>query len=166
MGFFSKKKSPFGNKYAAHPDVLDDMAENLAKTALWQIKTNAEKTRSLSVYVELGSWSVDLNSKAFEQSYHSVLEERCYNYSTFGMEDVPEEDARLFLQALLPFLEQHIKIKLKSYFPNAHYATVTLTTYNKEHRRDTDYDIIDVIEISVSDSSYSKIKNTPRLNKW
>lgn len=166
MGFFSKKKSPFGNKYAAHPEVLDDMAKNLAKTALWQIKVNADKTRSLSVYVELGTWSIGLNSKAFEKSYHSSLEERCYKYSTFGMEDVPEEDADKFLSALLPHLKTHLTAKLKDHFPNAAYVTAILTTYNREHRRDTDYDIIDVIEIKVSDSSCYKAPSGPKLNKW
>jgi hypothetical protein len=169
MGFFNfgkNKNTTSANKYAAHPDVLEKIAISVSSTALQQIQENASKTKKLACYCEVGSWAVELSSKPFQQYYGAALNEYCHQFSDFGMEDVPEYDARAFLKALLPFLETHIKGRFRIYFPEATYVTVVQTTYHREHRRDTDYDVIDAIEIHVSDNSYYKTPDTPKLNKW
>jgi len=163
MGFFSKMFSTT-NKYESHPEVLDKIAGSVADTALYQIKNERTKTRELTTHCELGSWSISLNNHPFIRYVGSGGSRYGVRFDKFGMEDVPEEDAKLFLTALKPFLEKHLKALLHGYFPEATYVRAYQTTRSEEHGYDTEYDKIDVIEISVSVIESSA--PTKQLNKW
>ena len=165
MGFFSKLFENT-NKYESHPDVLDSMASSVASAALELRKKNMEKTRSPKVYCEVGAWSIELSSAPFARYVGAALSEYCIRFDRFGMEDVPESDAALFLRALLPYLKKHLDASLRRYFPSASSVRAVSTVYTKEYYKDHDYDEqIPAIEIEICGLSYGGPAAKP-LNKW
>lgn len=169
MGLFSKLFSVH-NKYADHPDVLDKIARRAARCALEQISEDKNNTSRTYVSVDTYSLTLENTPEGYDYGFyqHTNHPYTCYglDWSDFGMDKVDRDDARLFLDAFLPFLENHLKLKLKSYFPNATNVSAIRTTYRQESHRDCDDTIIPVIEIYVSDIRKISSSSKSNLKQW
>ena len=150
MGFFKSFKNAFHNKYADHSDVLDKMAKTLAGWAMEQLQELQPGCKGETFVLVEGGWSLSLDTLPERCTYRGS-KYKCYGlkYNDYGMADVPDEDGEQFLEAFLPFFEKHCKAIVKNYFP-AGSAIVYITTYDKGHRRDTDYDTLPAICLRVS----------------
>lgn len=167
MGFFKNLFNSINTtqKYQSHPDVLDKIAEDVADTALYQIKNELTKTKVPATYCEVDLWSITLNNKEFE-SYYTAGTMYSVRFDKFGMEDVPEEDAEYFLEALDPFLSKHLKNKLKTYFPSATSVFSYKTTYELENKWTDGYRVIYAIKIEVKGVENPNLTPKKTLNKW
>lgn len=166
MGFFKSFKNAFHNKYADHPDVLDRMAKTLARWAMEQLRDDIKPGCKGETFVRVeGGWSLSLDTLPERCSYRGD-KYTCYGlkYNDYGMEDVPDEDGDQFLDALLPFFDKHCKAIVRNYFPSGS-AVVYKTTYDKEHRRDTDYDTLPAICLRVSAADKPEPPK-PTYTKW
>lgn len=166
MGFFKSFKNAFHNKYADHPDVLDRMAKTLARWAMEQLRDDIKPGCQGETFVRVeGGWSLSLDTLPERCTYRGD-KYTCYGlkYNDYGMEDVPDEDAQPFLSAFCPFFDKHCKAIVKNYFPSGS-AIVALTTYDKEHRRDTDYDTVPAIRLRVYAADKPEPPK-PTYTKW
>lgn len=167
MGLFSKRFSVKENKYKNHPEVLDRIARTLSVWALEQLRDDTRPQNKMQTWLKIEcSWSIDLDNKpddyARPPSWSTAYS---LKWNDYGMEGVPEEDAQLFFDAFLPYLEKHIKEKVKQYIPDG-IAIVNKTSYKRRHYRDSDeYDLIDAIEIHVLGTS-KQVSSKSKYSSW
>lgn len=166
MGFFKNLFSESPNRFAQHPDVLERMARTMARWAMEQLRDDTREGQTGETWVKFDcSWSLSLDNKP-EAYTRSLGRFTSYGmkFNDYGMEDIPEEQGSSFLSAFLPHLCTQCQAIVGKYFPGSS-VTVERTSYQQEHYRDTDYDLIPAIRIYVPAATKSAPAK-PTYTKW
>ena len=166
MGLFSKKYKSSGssNKYANHPEVLEQMAARVARCALAQLRDDLKPGDEGTTWITHGGWCISVDNQPERTSYRGHYTSYGIKYNDFGMEDVPYGEEALFLKAFAPYLDAQIKALVGKYFPGG-YGSASYTLYEQEHYRDTDTEMVPAIEVSVPAATKHKPAE-PTYKSW